>query len=118
MKHKPIIEESLKDHDQLGREYFRKSMISGLKGMIDTSFTYARLAKFHGEFRSAYETAQIYFDQTCRSEIFEVNLANQPNKVVNVDYQSDNIEANLANQPNRFAVKVIYRPEIFHVQLG
>ncbi len=96
MEHQLIIEKVLKHHDQLAREYFRKSMIASLKGMIDTSFTYARLAKFHGEFREKYEAIRVCFGEACR----------------------DILELNLDRNANRFEVKVNFQPEVFRVTLG
>ncbi len=96
MIHKSMIEESLKRHDRLAREYFRKSMIASLKGMIDTSFTYAQLAKFHGEFRENYDAIRVCFGEACR----------------------DILELNLDRNANRFEVNVEYRPKVFTVTLG
>ena len=110
MKHQPLIKESLKEHDRLARVCFEKAMKASLSGKSEVCFLYSRLAKFHGEFKSKYEAAKIYFEETCRSEIFEVR-PQMGRFEINVDYQSETGE-------NRPEVNIIYRPEIFEVVLG
>lgn len=98
MIHQPLVEESLKEHDRLGRACTIKAMKAGLTGKIEMCFLYSRLAKFHGEFRSKFEAAKIYFEETCRSEIFEISLGQSSRFAISVDYRSD--------------------PDVFEVRLG
>ncbi len=99
MMHQPLIENSLNEHDRLARSFTIKAMKAGLTGKVDVCFLYSRLAKFHGEFRSKYETAKIYFEETCRSEIFEVKLGSR-NPSPRVYYEDE------------------WWPDIFEVTLG